>query len=71
MLFDLAKDIGEQHDLAKERAKETAALEQRMNEYLKSVGAQMPAANPKFDPGKAQPSQERRGGKGKMKPEAQ
>ena len=70
MLFDLAKDIGEQHDLAKERAKETAALEQRMNEYLKSVGAQMPVPNPKYDPSKAQPFQERRGGKGKMKPDA-
>ena len=63
MLFDLAKDIGEQHDLANGRAKETAALEQRMNDYLKAIGAQMPVPNPKYDPSKAQPSQQRRGGK--------
>ena len=71
MLFDLAKDIGERHDLAKDRAKETAELERRLSEYLKAVGAQMPVTNPKFDPGKAQPFQERRGPKGKMKPDAQ
>ena len=71
MLFELSKDIAEQHDLAKERAKETAALDQRMNDYLKSVGALMPVPNPKYDPSKAQPFQERSGGKGKMKPNAQ
>ena len=71
MLFDLSKDIGELHDLAKDRAKETAALDQRLSEYLKAVGAQMTVPNPKFDPGKAQPFQERRGGKGKMKPDGQ
>ncbi len=76
MLFDLAKDIGEQHDLAKERAKETADLERRLNEYLKLVSAGMPVTNPKYDASKAQPFQERRGGKspgggkGKMKPDA-
>ncbi|MEO6741426.1 MAG: sulfatase-like hydrolase/transferase, partial [Chthoniobacteraceae bacterium] len=73
MLFDLAKDIGEQHDLAEDRAKETADLERRLNEYLKLVSAGMPTANPKYDASKAQPFQERRGGKGpggkgKMKP---
>ncbi len=63
MLFDLSKDIGEQHDLAKDRAKETADLERRLSEYLKAIGAQMPVPNPKFDPAKAQPFQERRGGR--------
>ena len=53
MLFDLSKDIGEQRDLAKDRAKETAALDQRLSEYLKAVGAQLPITNPKFDPSKA------------------
>jgi len=71
LLFDLSKDMSEQHDLAKDRPKETAELERRLNEYLKSVGAQMPVPNPKYDPSKAQPFQERRGGKGKMKPDAQ
>ena len=67
LLFDLSKDIGEQHDIAKDRAKETAELERRLNEYLKAVGAQMPVPNPKFDPAKTQPFQERKGGKGKKK----
>ncbi len=69
MLFDLSKDIGEQHDLAKDRAKETADLERRLSEYLKAIGAQMPVPNPKFDPAKAQPFQERRGGRA-MRPGA-
>ncbi len=67
MLFDLSKDIAEQHDLAKERAKETGTLEQRMNDYLKSVSAGMPTANPKYDPTKAKPFEERRGGRGPMR----
>jgi arylsulfatase A-like enzyme len=69
MLFDLSKDIAEQHDLAKERAKEAAALGQRMTEYLKSVGALMPVPNPNYDPKKAQPFQERRGGMRKGPPQ--
>jgi len=68
MLFDLSKDIAEQHDLAKERAKETAELERKLNEYLRAAGAGMPVPNPNFDPSKAQPFQERRGGKARMKP---
>jgi len=71
MLFDLSKDIGEQRNLATERAEETADLERLLTEYLRAVGAQMATVNPKFDPSKAQPFQERRGGKGKMKPDAQ
>jgi arylsulfatase A-like enzyme len=67
MLFDLSKDIGEQHDLAKDRTKETAELDRRLSEYLKAVAAQMPTPNPKFDPANPQPFQERRGGKEKRK----
>ncbi|MEO6786537.1 MAG: sulfatase-like hydrolase/transferase, partial [Chthoniobacteraceae bacterium] len=46
MLFDLSKDLGEQHDLAKERTADTAELGKRMNDYLKLVGAEMPVPNP-------------------------
>jgi len=67
MLFDLSKDIGEQHDLAKDQARETADLDRRLTEYLQAIGAQMPTPNPKFDPAHPQPFQERRGGKGGMK----
>ncbi len=69
MLFDLSKDISEQNDLAKERTKETANLERRLNEYLKLVNAGMPTANPKYDASKAQPPQERRGGMQKRPPQ--
>jgi arylsulfatase A len=63
MLFDLSHDIGEQHDLAKDRAKETSELDRRLSEYLNAMDARMPAPNPKFDPAHPQPFQERRGGK--------
>ena len=68
-LFDLSKDIGEQHDLAKDRVKDTAALELRMTDYLKSIGALMPAPNPKYDASKAQPFQERPGGMKRRPPQ--
>jgi arylsulfatase A-like enzyme len=61
MLFDLSKDLGEQHDLAKDRTKETADLDRRLSEYLKSVNAQMPMPNAAYDPSKAKPFEERRG----------
>ena len=51
-LYDLSKDYSEQHDLAKEAPQKAADLERRLTEYLKTVNAQMPAANPDFDPGK-------------------
>jgi arylsulfatase A-like enzyme len=54
-LFDLSKDIGEQHDLVKEMPREATALDQRLGGYLKEVSAQMPAANSAFDPAKARP----------------
>ena len=59
--FDLSKDAGEQHDLAKENAKVTAELDRRLSEYLKAVSAQMPTPNAAFDPAKAKAFEERRG----------
>jgi arylsulfatase A len=52
-LYDLAKDLGEQHDLAKQMPAQAAAMERRMNEYLKAVNAQMATVNPNYDPSKA------------------
>ena len=71
MLFELSKDLGEQHDLAKDRTKETADLERKLNEYLKAVGALMPVPNPKYDPANAKPFEERRGPRGMKKGAAQ
>ena len=69
MLFDVSKDIGEQRDIAKERAKDALELDRRLAEYLKSVNAQMPAPNPRFDASKAQPLEER--SRAKANPDAQ
>jgi arylsulfatase A len=52
-LYDLAKDLGEQHDLAKQMPAQAAAMERRMNEYLKAVNAQMATVNPNYDARKA------------------
>jgi hypothetical protein len=46
-------------------------LDQRLTDYLKAVNAQMPSVNAAFDPSKAKPFEERRGGKGKRKENAQ
>jgi hypothetical protein len=70
-LFNLASDAGEAHDLAKDRPREVAELDRRLTEYLKSVNAQVPTMNAAFDPANAKPFEERKGGKGKKKPEAQ
>jgi arylsulfatase A len=53
-LYDLAKDLGEQHDLARRLPAQTARLERRMKEYLNAVHAQMATVNPHYDASKAQ-----------------
>ena len=66
-LFDLAKDPGERHDLAKELPDKAKELDQRLTNYLSAVNAQMPKANPNYDPSKpsVEPDQkQRRGGGG-------
>ena len=45
-LFDLGADIGEQHDLSKEKHELTAQLYQQLVEWRASVGAQMMTRNP-------------------------
>jgi arylsulfatase A-like enzyme len=64
-LFDLSKDLAEQHDLAGVMPSEAAALDKQLMDYLAAVNAQMPVPNPKYDPAKAPPLPERRGGPGK------
>ncbi len=63
-LFDLETDIRETHDLSGERPDDAADLSERLAAYLKSVGAQMPQANPSYDasrPYVARARPERRG----------
>ncbi|MBL8172841.1 MAG: sulfatase [Acidobacteria bacterium] len=52
-LYDLSKDLSERTDLAKQMPDKAAELDRRLNDYLKSVNAQMPTANPNYDPSKA------------------
>lgn len=42
LLFDLARDLSEQHDLSSEQPRKAAELERLLLEYLKSVNAESP-----------------------------
>ena len=65
-LYDLSRDGPERRDLAAERPETVAALEARLDAYLKAVSAQMAVPNPDYDPSKAASAEEdgRKGGKG-------
>lgn len=60
-LFDLSKDLSEEHDLVSSMGSLAAALNKKLADYLGAVDAQSPTPNPSYDPAKAQPFQERRG----------
>jgi len=49
-LYDLKSDLGEQHDLAKENPAKAAELTKLLHDWRTQVDAQMPTANPKYDP---------------------
>lgn len=61
-LFDLAVDPGERNDLATERPKDAELLRRRLENYLFSVGAQMPSLDPAFDPAAPPPPRTSAGG---------
>ncbi len=48
-LFNIPKDIGETRDLSKEMPEKTAQLRKMMHDYLKSVDAQMPSVNTRYN----------------------
>jgi arylsulfatase A len=50
-LYNLAEDIGEQHDLSGEMPEKTAQLRDMLHNWLKSVDAQMPTVNPEYKEG--------------------
>lgn len=54
-LYNLAADIGEERDLAKEMPDRARALDARLANYLSAVGAKLPAKNPDYDPNKTAP----------------
>jgi arylsulfatase A-like enzyme len=64
-LFDLSRDIAERNDLASSKPGDTANLQQRLDAYLREVGAQMARPNPDFDPSAPAPAEERGGARRK------
>jgi arylsulfatase A-like enzyme len=51
-LFNLAQDIGEQHNLASQHPEKVAELRRVLEDWLQEVGARFPTPNPAYDPGK-------------------
>lgn len=54
-LYDLKSDVGEKEDLASRMPGKAAELRKRLDEWRRSVGAQMPSPNPDHDPAKDRP----------------
>ncbi|MBN1341972.1 MAG: sulfatase [Phycisphaerae bacterium] len=52
-LYDLEKDIGEKDNLAAKMPGKAAELRKELDDWLKSVDAQMPTPNPNYDPDRA------------------
>ena len=53
-LYNLRDDIGEQNDLAVKLPDRANALREKLHTWRKEVGAQLPAANPAYDPRRAE-----------------
>ena len=51
-LYNLKNDIGEQHNLVAQMPDKVKELQTRLHDWRKEVGAQMPTANPAYDPTK-------------------
>ncbi|MYF70460.1 MAG: DUF4976 domain-containing protein [Proteobacteria bacterium] len=62
-LFDLSNDVRERNNLAVQMPEKAAELEALLDEYLVSVNADLPVANPDYDPAKPSgfPGRARRG----------
>lgn len=62
-LYNIAQDIGEEHDLAASEPARVQQLRTKLHAWRAEVGAQMPTPNPKYDP--AKPEYNRPAGKAK------
>ncbi len=51
-LYDLARDVGEQHDLASEQPEKARELRGRLDRWLREVNAKFPTPDPQYDPQK-------------------
>lgn len=52
-LFNLGKDLAEKQDVASGESEKAASLKKELQDYLTQVHAQLPVANPNYDPAKA------------------
>lgn len=52
-LYNLRKDIGEQHNLAAQMPDRAAKLQKMLHNWRASVDARMPTTNPNYDPAKS------------------
>ncbi len=52
-LFNLRDDVGERHDLARTEPVRTARMRDQLRSWLKSVPAELPVENPRYDPTRA------------------
>jgi len=57
-LFNLKTDPGEQHDLSNSEPERVQELRGMLHDWRKSVNAEMPVPNPKYDPNKHWPTGE-------------
>jgi arylsulfatase A-like enzyme len=51
-LFNVKDDISEAHNLASEQPQRAAQMKKRLDDWRRDVAAQMPTANPNYDPAK-------------------
>lgn len=51
-LYDLSKDIGEEHNVASQNSDTVAALKLQLDAWLADTGAKIPKPDPRFDQGK-------------------
>ena len=54
-LYNLREDLGEKNDLASKMPQKARQLRDRLHTWRTAVGAQMPSANPAYDPEKDRP----------------
>lgn len=64
-LYDLKNDLSETTDLAARMPEKAAELRKKLDDWRKSIGAQMPTSNPDYDPNA--PAKEKPGQKKKAK----
>jgi len=58
-LYNLVKDVGEQHDISKQMPDKVAAMRRKLRVWIDSTGNRLPTKNPQYDA--TQPLAESRG----------